>query len=420
MAYWFFFSYAHADYNDYLGTFYRDLEGEVRQLTGDPLAGIGFLDRKDIEHGATWDATLERGLKNCKVFVPLYSPSYFRALYCGKEFAVFRERLHDFLLRSGAAVADSLILPVLWNPEDNVLPRIPPAINKIQYKHGGYPAPYLTAGVSQMVKLGVAPNTKYYNEYWDFVREFAKTIVMTVDKLVLPPHTTTLTPLADVHGPFPTVNIPGESGPRYVQFIFVAGNQSELQAAQRKDLKFYGQQGGSDWQPYLDKYKGTATALAIEAIEAVSKDLRFEPVALSKGIVEQVRLAASQDKIVVVMIDTWTLQDPKYSQWMAPLDTYSSVNCITLITWNEDDQEATLVKGQLEDAVKAAFTTKVEQSPSNFLHNKIKSYDTFKIELIKALGQAQADIVAGAVIKRELPLASVTSSNAEFGTKPSF
>jgi hypothetical protein len=96
------------------------------------------------------------------------------------------------------------------------------------------------------------------------------------------------------------------------------------------------------------------------------------------------------------------------------------VNCITLITWNEDDQEATLVKGQLEDAVKAAFTTKVEQSPSNFLHNKIKSYDTFKIELIKALGQAQADIVAGAVIKRELPLASVTSSNAEFGTKPSF
>src|SRR5690349_12319408 len=82
MAYWFFFSYAHADYNEYLGTFYRDLEGEVRQLTGDPLAGIGFLDRKDIEHGATWDAALEQGLKNCRVFVPLYSPSYFRALYC--------------------------------------------------------------------------------------------------------------------------------------------------------------------------------------------------------------------------------------------------------------------------------------------------------------------------------------------------
>ena len=160
MPYWFFFSYAHADYNDYLGTFYQNLEAEVRQLTGDPLSGIGFLDRKDIEHGATWDAALEQGLKNCRVFVPLYSPSYFRAQYCGKELAVFRERLHDYLLRSGAAVADPLILPVLWNPEDNVLPVIPTTINKIQYKHGSYPEPYLTEGVSQMVKLGVAPNTK--------------------------------------------------------------------------------------------------------------------------------------------------------------------------------------------------------------------------------------------------------------------
>ncbi|HYJ88285.1 MAG TPA: TIR-like protein FxsC [Pyrinomonadaceae bacterium] len=424
MNYWFFFSYAHADDNEYLRKFYTDLDGEVRQLTGAPKEQIGFLDRKDIEHGATWDVRLEQGLKNCQVFVPLYSPSLFRSPYCGKEFAVFRDRLHSHLSAAGEATNDSLVLPVLWNSEKNVLPEIPEVIKKIQYAHGSYPAEYWDLGVLQIVRHASVKNAAYFTPYWDFVSKFASTIVAAAATLALPAQTSNLASLENAVSlfspvtPVPPVPSGTETGPRYVQFIFVAGKQPELQAA-RQDLRFYGQLGGSDWQPYLDTYKGNASALAIEAIEAISKDLHYEEVTLTAGIDQQVKLAASEEKIVVVMVDTWTLRLQKYNQLIAPLDQYSSVNCITLIVWNDEDQEATIFKGALEAAVKGAFNTKAVQNPPNFLSTSIKSYETFKTELIKALGQAQAQIIETAKIKKNLEYALVKTPDTEFVTKPS-
>jgi hypothetical protein len=96
------------------------------------------------------------------------------------------------------------------------------------------------------------------------------------------------------------------------------------------------------------------------------------------------------------------------------------VNYITLILWNEEDQEAIVFKGALEAAVKGAFKTKVVQNPPNFLSTSIKSYDTFKAELVKALGNAQAQIIETAKIQKDLEFALVKTPNAEFGSKPSF
>jgi FxsC-like protein len=419
MDYWFFFSYAHADDGEFLRKFYKDLDEEVRQLTGAPKAQISFLDREAISHGATWDAALEKGLKTCRVFVPLYSSAYFNSPYCGKEFAVFRERLHAHLNQQGAPIADTLILPLLWNPEQNVLKELPASINKIQYTHGSYPLEYTTVGVSQLVRLGVTPNSKYYNEYWDFIRKFA-TNLQSTEAQVQMVAAASVTALDKVTSAFSTLIPPAPSeqvGPRYVQFIFIAGKQPELQAAQRKSLQFYGQKGGSDWQPYLNAYPGDAAALAADVIAELPNGSQYEEVTTGPDIQKQIQLAAKQDKIVVVMVDTWTLRLEKYCELIAPLDNYSSVNCITLIAWNEADQEASVFKGPLEAAVNGAFTTKVVQKPANFLSNTIKSYATFKEELIKALTQAQSQIVETAEIKKNMQFALVNTSD-EVVTNP--
>lgn len=409
MNYWFFFSYAHADQDDFLNTFYNNLAKEVRGLTGAKEPESGFIDRNGIEHGADWDKTLEKALQSCRVFVPIYTPSYFNSVYCGKEFNVFRDRLHKQLKQQGSDASDPLILPVLWNQESNVLEKIPAAIDKIQYKHGDYPKEYLTEGVLQMVRLGVAPNSSFYNQYWDFVRKFANTIYTAAKKFPLPP-APSLTSLANVKSLFSPVTgtTSGEAGPRYVQFIFVAGNQTELQRAQRSELKFYGPQGGADWQPYLDTYKGNARALAIEAVEAI-KDMHYEEVVLSPGtkIVEQIQQAESQSKIVVVMVDTWTLRLQSYHQMIAPLDNYSSVNCITLILWNDEDQEAGTYKTTLEAAVEGTFTTKYNLTDQNFFHTSITSSAAFKSELIRALVEAQSKIVNTAKVRQKLKYALV-------------
>lgn len=414
MDYWFFFSYAHADDGSFLKTFYKDLQEEVRQLTGEPKKQISFLDRDAIAHGATWDLALESGLKTCRVFVPLYSAAYFNSPYCGKEFAVFRDRLHTHLRQRGEPVDDALILPVLWNPEENVLKELPKSINRIQYTHSSYPAEYTTVGVSHLVRLGVTPNSKYYNQYWDFIRNFASNLHQAHGCLKLPA-ATSITSLDTVSSIFSNASVASANaesgGPRYVKFIFVAGKQPELQAAQRQSLKFYGQQGGSDWQPYVDTYPGNAAALAVEVIQAFSKDSYYEEVSTAANLQLQLEQAASQDKIVVVVVDTWTLRIQKYNQLIAPLDNYSSVNCITLIAWNEDDREASLSKDLLEAAVKGVFRTKVVQKPPNFLYSSIQSYGTFKEELVKALSQAQAQIVETANIKKDMQFALVRTDD---------
>jgi FxsC-like protein len=415
--FWFFFSYAHADQNSYLDLFYKDLASEVRTLTGAAEPESGFLDRKDIEHGAVWDAALESGLQNSKIFVPIYSGSYFQKLYCGKEFGVFQDRLAKANL-----TGDPLILPVLWTPEANVLPEIPKLIDKIQYKHGNYPPEYLTEGVLAMNRLGT-PSGKFFNQYWGFVREFAKTIVATARAHPLPKLTVPLVAIDKVKGPFPGPSKPAssdEGGPRYVQFIFGAGNRAELKAAQRGTLKFYGS-SGSDWQPYLDQYQGTAESLAREVIEAVGGNSRYEEVALTSTLYQQVEQAASQDKIVVVLVDTWTLLIEKYYDMIAPLDHQAALNCLIVVVWNDQDQEASVTnKANLEKRVSLSFDTKLKLSHPSFFPNTIKSYDSFKSELARAVVQAQAEVVTTAQKKKDLMFTLVKPTNDSAGAKPFF
>jgi hypothetical protein len=59
----------------------------------------------------------------------------------------------------------------------------------------------------------------------------------------------------------------------------------------------------------------------------------------------------------------------------------------------------------------------VVQKPANFLSNTIKSYATFKEELIKALTQAQSQIVETAEIKKNMQFALVNTSD-EVVTNP--
>jgi FxsC-like protein len=393
-------------------------------LRGAAKEEVSFLDRNAISHGSTWEASLETGLRTCRVFIPMYSTSYFQSEYCGKEFTAFRSRLHTYLREQEKPVADPLILPVLWSPEANVLPKLPASINGIQYTdddiENGYPPEYKTEGVSQLVKRGAAPNGKLNDQYLRFIRRLAINIISAADQINLP-SVPTLTPLAKVIGEFPdssTSPDPTVEGPRYVQFIFVAGKQPELQRAARTDLKFYGKQGGSDWLPYLDTYKGNAAALAADVIDALPKGTYYEEVVTSEDIRKQVQLAASQDKIVVVMVDTWTLQLEEYHRLITPLDTYNSVNCITLIAWNDEDLEANINKGRLEATVNVAFTTKVIQQPSNFLCNSIKSYDTFKEELIKALTQAQSQMVDIAKIKKNMQFLKLVKASDDAVINP--
>jgi hypothetical protein len=401
MSYCFFFSYAHADQDVYLDTFYKDLAKQVRQLTGAQLVESGFIDRYGIEHGAAWDKRLEDALQTCRVFVPIYSPSYFLSPYCGKELKVFRDRVTAYAAAKSTTLPPPLIFPVLWSSEDTILPKVPKTIANIQYKHGSYPQEYLDEGVYQLVLRGVNANAQFYNQYWALISSLAKNIVKAAEAHELPP-LAGLQPLDTVPSLFSTSSrapaASSDGGPRYVQFIFVAAQRGELTAL-RTELKFYGQSGGSDWQPFLD--------------------LHYEEVVLSPNIVQQIRAAATDNKIVVVVADTWTLRLTKYHDLIAPLDQHQAVNCITLIVWNDEDQEAAIHRSSLEATVKGTFGTKISLSDPHFLSGSVKSYGAFKSELIRAIVNAQAKVVETAKVQKNLSFVLQKAPATAFDTKPS-
>jgi hypothetical protein len=102
------------------------LDQGVMQLTGE---GIGFVDR-NIEPGQEWPEQIAEALATAKTMVCLYSPSYFRSPYCGKEMQVLLERRRNYI-RANPGKKPSNIIPVLWHP---VPWRIPKTLPDLQHK----------------------------------------------------------------------------------------------------------------------------------------------------------------------------------------------------------------------------------------------------------------------------------------------
>lgn len=119
----FFLSYAHNDNrpdlqqpgvpDPYLEEFWRELSKRVRQLTG--LDVDGFRDRPELKPGQEWAAELADALSTSAALVCLYSPSYFKSVYCGRELQIFLERRARYIQRN-AGKRPANIIPVLWHP----------------------------------------------------------------------------------------------------------------------------------------------------------------------------------------------------------------------------------------------------------------------------------------------------------------
>src|SRR3954471_2869323 len=124
-----FLSYAGADADAYFEDFVRDLGGELRVALGAESAQrVLFRDVRNIEIGEPWSAELTATLASCDCFVSLFSPTYFRREMCGKEWALFHQRVN--MHRPGR----SFIVPVLWHVATAEQP-FPDLARALQQRH---------------------------------------------------------------------------------------------------------------------------------------------------------------------------------------------------------------------------------------------------------------------------------------------
>jgi FxsC-like protein len=410
MSHWFFLSYARENDRDkHLSNFYRDLTNTILEFTAPGEGEDGFFDVRSVNLGGHWRDELISALQNCRTFISLYSPAYFTKDYCGKEWQFFRSRQTAYrssLPSPNASVG--LMLPVLWVPEARLPKSLPEAVSEIQHKHSDFGEVYAREGLRQLMAL-----RKYRDHYREFLVKFANkliqaTVMHAIPPLAAPPSINEIESAfrrsddvlsADAH----------RTGPRSVQFIFVAGRRDELREVREK-LDFYGEEGGYDWQPFHPDLVDEVGIIAQEV--AWREKLHYKFVQLDENIIERLDEAESQNSIVAVIVDAWTLYLSRYSAGMCAYDRRNFVNCVVLITWNGRDRETEINRSTLVNKMWGTFPRHAVKPDPNCFLDSICSPEELKNELRTALNKARARISAKTdVVKR--------AEGAEFIGKPS-
>jgi FxsC-like protein len=399
-SYWFFLSYARLDRDEYLKRFYKDLTSQVRSLGGLDEEDIGFFDGEDIEPGEAWPHRLAESLQTSRTFVSVYSPTYFTREYCGKEWQVFRSRLDAYVAASGAQLP-ALIIPVLWVPLDSLPKALPDAISDVQYTHDAFGDVYTTEGLRQLMAL-----KKYSDDYKTFLRRFAQKLIEIANQYSLPP-LLNLKPIKEIESAFHTQNqrvpaFPQRSenvGPGYVQFVFVAGRRDELRTLRQK-LDFYGDEGGLDWRPYLPEVIEDVGIIAQEI--AWRERLHYEVIPLDANIIQQLQKATQNNKLVVIVVDTWTLRVERYHELMQAYDGHNALNCILVVLWNITDDETVNNISILNDTILYTFPFKATSKDPNTFLDRISSLEELKRELTPSLNKARMRIISIAKVVRKM------------------
>jgi FxsC-like protein len=392
MSHWFFLSYARENYDQYLLDFYRDLNKKICDLATPGDGEDGFLDMNGIEVGKQWPDELTAALQKCQAFISLYSPAYFTKEYCGKEWRAFSDRQAAYGTDLPANVSrPSLIMPVLWVPENRLPSPLPDAVSTVQYKHNDFGEEYARVGLKQLMAV-----SKYRDDYLEFLAKFADKLIQAVKSNPLP-HQPHLPPINEIESAFHVrvaeVIKPAAEwvnrGPRSVQFFFVAARRDELKGVREK-LDPYGEEGGYYWQPYFPEHTDEVGGMALQV--AVDEKLRPECMELDDFTIERLDEAESNNKLVAIFIDTWTLCLPRYNTFMNKYDRRNFVNCVVLIAWNDRDGETEFNRPTLTNNVWGTFPNHAARPDPNCFLDSISSHEELKKALRNALINARGRI----------------------------
>jgi FxsC-like protein len=415
MSYLFFLSYAREDNKSdgLIGRFYEDL---CRDIAGKIAASpdeVGFFDGAEIEPAAIWDEKLSSALRQSSVFIAIYSPYYFQKKFCGKEWAVFRSRVEAYAksLPKGSEFP-GLMFPVLWQSENYVLPRIPTALGKVQYKYDDYGKAYAEQGLRVMLR-----NKKFRQQYDDFIPVLADNVIKAAQKhklSALP----NLPPLDQVVETFPAQVAALEpaaqpqlagANPRYVKFIFLAGRKQELKPF-RTSLDPYGESGG-EWRPWLPDPRDEVDLLVQDVIQR-ERLISDGVIHLDDELEKRLDEAENSNKIVVILVDLWTLRLENYQKLMRDVvDPKQFVNCVIVVPWNPQDVEAINQRQMLENLLQTTFVRRTANDSPDLL-TQIDSATKMKDRLAAMLQVTRAKIIKRAeVLRKAIGAESIALSN---------
>ncbi|WP_431679971.1 TIR-like protein FxsC [Kitasatospora sp. KL5] len=330
---YFFLSYAHTprvtsragDPNHWVAKLFEDLCEAITELTDVPDGvPVGFMDQS-MHQGQFWADRLTKELASCRVFVPLYSPRYFKSHACGQEWHLFSQR--PVYRKRQDSEETSGIVPVLWVAMGHYT--LPRCASKLQFNHASFGPDYATEGLYALMKL-----TAYRPQYELAVHRLAQRIVDVAEQTIIP-----------VGRPADFEAQPSAFGeqerPNAVRIAVYSYRRDELPPG--RSAEYYGALR-TDWQPYRPESRRPLAEDAVECardmdFRATVHEFENEATALLGG--------AEPTAPSVVLVDRWALYDDRRREKVARLDRRGLAWVSTLEPWNGTDEESAARDGEL-------------------------------------------------------------------------
>ncbi|GGX97852.1 TIR-like protein FxsC [Streptomyces anandii] len=383
---YFFLSYAHTPSYDaamdpdlWVHRLFQDLSDHVMAMTDHPAGlPVGFMARQ-MRLGEHWSERLAEALASCRVFVPLYSPRYFRSDMCGKEWYAFSRRAsRASLLQQGAAAP--AIVPALWVPvrhED-----LPHAARDVYADHRAFGDDYAAEGLYGLMKL------RYLrNEYERAVYQLAKAIVTAAERRPSP-----------AGRPLDLEEVPSafepRTGSRRLRIVVAAlSTRHELPPGRSPDC--YGP-SIVDWNPYrAGDWGGDHRPLAEVAAEEVRR-LDYLPT------IEPLHEAAGEpltgeqpDGPAVVLLDRWALADAEQRELLARMDQAARPWVSVVVPRNRSDPDDPASGTELQQTLEKTLARTLQRgrSVSRVATSGVPSPDAFADVLPTLIQWAAAQFV---------------------------
>jgi FxsC-like protein len=405
MSCFFFFSYATGndpDANRHKRQFFGDLEARIaaHRSYDNSAPKVGFLDA-DMVTGTDWQPELARALQTCRVFVYLQDQAYFNFTerpWCGREWRVFHDRLDEHTGRLPAgAQRPPLMIPVVWQ----ILAKLPDAAGAVQFKSRNLGEVYSQLGLCEMKS-----RQEFNVAYATLVTNLADHIVETANTHRLEP----LHALPDFQGipnpfgpvaPKPPLRAAEKRGPRFVDFVYVVASRDQFEQSRpllreksRRCLDGYDQDGiAGAWRPYYPPIEKRVAAIA-ETL-AYDKDLIPDRIDFGDDLIARLQDSKNKHRIVVLILDPWTVQLPEYYTRMREFGEQNFWNCVVVVPWNEDEetqQQTEILRGVIKELFFGL--------PPDVVRTQVRSTKEFVRDLGKAFLTAHQKIQAFAQVRR--------------------